>query len=53
MGAETIWIIDPETRTARLCTGLTWTETTRLEVPGTAIYADVNTLFDALSPSTS
>ena len=45
MGVQTIWIIDPETRSARLCTGLSWTETTRLEVPGTPIYADVKALF--------
>jgi len=51
MGVQTIWIIDPETRTARLCTGLTWTETTRLEVPGTPIYADVTSIFTALDRS--
>jgi Uma2 family endonuclease len=49
MGIETIWIIDPETRTARCCTGVTWTETKRLQVPGTPIYADVDSLFAALT----
>jgi len=48
MGVETIWIIDPETRTARLCSGRTWVEATRLEVPGTPIYADLATLFASL-----
>ena len=48
MGVETIWIIDPESRTARLCTGLSWTETTRLEVAGTPIYVDTEALFALL-----
>lgn len=48
MGVETIWIIDPESRTARVCTGRTWTETTRLEVSGTPIYVETETLFAPL-----
>ncbi len=48
MGAKTIWIIDPQSRTARLCTGLSWTETTRLEVPETPIYVNTETLFAPL-----
>ncbi len=48
MGAKTIWIIDPETRTGRVCTGQTWTEMTRLEVPGTPIYVELPALFAAL-----
>jgi Uma2 family endonuclease len=48
MGVQTIWIIDPETRTARQCTGPAWIQTTRLEVPGTPVYADVESLFAAL-----
>jgi Uma2 family endonuclease len=51
MGVQTIWIIDPETRTARICAGATWTQTARLEVPGTPIYADVTALFAALNSS--
>ena len=53
MGVETIWIIDPETRTARLCSGRTWVEATRLEVPGTPIYADLDSLFASLEPQAS
>ncbi len=48
MGVETIWIIDPESRTARICTGANWTETYRLEVAGTPIYVDTETLFAPL-----
>ncbi len=48
MGVETIWIIDPESRTARVCSGLSWTETTRLEIAGTPIYVDTGTLFAPL-----
>lgn len=47
-GVETIWIIDPQTRTARVCSGQTWTQATRLEVVGTQIYADVETPFASL-----
>jgi Uma2 family endonuclease len=48
MGVDTIWIIDPETRTGRVCTGDTWTQATRLEVPGTPIYVELDTLFARL-----
>jgi Uma2 family endonuclease len=48
MGVETIWIIDPETRTGRVCSGRTWTEATRLEVAGTPIYVELETLFGSL-----
>jgi len=49
MGVHTIWIIDPETRTGRMCIGDIWTAATRLEVPGTAIYVELPALFEALS----
>lgn len=48
MGVETIWIIDPETRTARVCSGPNWVETTRLEVAGTPIYVEMTELFASL-----
>ncbi len=53
MGVETIWIIDPESRTARLCRGVNWTETTRLEVAGTPIYVHTETLFAPLGSKQS
>jgi Uma2 family endonuclease len=48
MGVETIWIIDPATRTARVCSGRTWVEATRLEVEGTSIYVELANLFESL-----
>jgi len=34
MGVETVWIIDPKTRTGRMCSGAEWVEASRLEVKG-------------------
>lgn len=48
MGVETIWIIDPETRTGRVCKGRSWTQASRLEVPGTPIYVELDALFAQL-----
>jgi Uma2 family endonuclease len=48
MGVETIWMIDPETRTGRVCVGRTWTQATCLEVPGTPIYVELESLFSRL-----
>jgi Uma2 family endonuclease len=48
MGVETIWVIDPETRTARICVGANWTEARRLVVPGTEIYVELDGLFAQL-----
>ena len=45
MGVATIWIIDPETRTGRVCSAASWTQATRLEVPGTPIYVELEILF--------
>ena len=54
MGVQTIWIIDPATRTARVCSGPNWIEATRLEVAGTPIYVELETLFASLdSPANS
>jgi Uma2 family endonuclease len=51
MGVSTIWIIDPTTRSARMCTGDVWMETRRLEVSNTGIYVDVDQLFQELDAS--
>ncbi len=48
MGVQTIWMIDPDTRTARVCCGDSWTQATRLVVPGTPIHVELETLFVAL-----
>ncbi len=48
MGIENLWIIDPDTRTARACKAETWTEVARLTVEGSPIYLDVPALFARL-----
>jgi Uma2 family endonuclease len=48
MGVPTVWIIDPTTRSARMCSGDTWTETRRLIAPGTRMYVDLDELFAGL-----
>ena len=48
MGVPNIWLIDPETRSARVCEGTAWTEKKRLEIAGTAIYIDIDKLFARL-----
>lgn len=45
MGVATIWLIDPKTRTGRMCTGADWIAAERLEVPGTPIYVELAPLF--------
>jgi Uma2 family endonuclease len=49
MGIPTVWIIDPTTRTARMCSGDSWTETRRLEAAGTEIYVELDHLFSSLT----
>lgn len=51
MGVHTIWIIDPETRSARQCVDDVWTGTTHLTVPGTQIAVDLLALFSKLEQS--
>ena len=48
MGVPNIWLLDPETRTARVCRGDAWFERTRLEVEGTPIYLEVDKLYARL-----
>ncbi len=45
MGAQAIWIIDPETRTGEMFKGASWTVAGRLTVPGTPIYVELDELF--------
>jgi Uma2 family endonuclease len=45
MGVKTVWIIDPKTRTGRMCSGLEWVASSRLEVKGTPIYIDLAEIF--------
>jgi len=48
MGVETVWLIDPKTRTGRMCVSNSWTSASRLEVPGTPIYVELADLFSFL-----
>ena len=50
MGVHTVWIIDPKTRTGRMCSGAIWTEASRLEVAGTPLYLDLPTIFSQINP---
>ena len=49
MGVETVWIIDPKTRTGRMCSGMDWVEASRLEVKGTPLYVDLPEIFSQLT----
>jgi Uma2 family endonuclease len=48
MGVETIWIIDPKTRSGRMCSGATWTEANRLTVAGTPLYVELDHIFSQI-----
>jgi Uma2 family endonuclease len=48
MGVETMWIVDPKTRTGRVCVGADWRSAMRLEVRGTPIYVDLESLFSRI-----
>ena len=48
MGVQTLWIIDPKTRSGRMCVGTEWIAATRLEVPGTPLYVDLDPIFSAI-----
>lgn len=54
MGVATVWIIDPSTRSGRVCLATGWIASQRLEVAGTPIYVDLPALFARLeTPSGS
>ena len=48
MGVQTVWIIDPKTRTGRMCSGAEWTEGRRLEVSGTPLYVELDSIFSQI-----
>jgi Uma2 family endonuclease len=49
MGVETVWIIDPKTRSGRMCSGAEWVESSRLEVKRTPLYVNLPDLFSQLT----
>ncbi len=48
MGVETVWIVDPRTRTGRMCRGAEWIACDRLEVHGTPVYVDLPVIFSGI-----
>jgi Uma2 family endonuclease len=48
MGVATMWIIDPRTRSGRMCSGMDWIGAETLVVAGTPIYVELAALFGRL-----
>lgn len=48
MGVETVWIVDPKTRSGRMCSGAEWIESSRLEVKGMPLFVDLPEIFSQL-----
>jgi len=48
MGVETVWIIDPRTRSGRICLSTGWVAADRLELAGTPIHVTLEPLFAQL-----
>jgi Uma2 family endonuclease len=48
MGVKMVWIIDPKTRSGRMCSGAEWVRAQRLVVAGTPIYVELDDLFGQL-----
>jgi Uma2 family endonuclease len=53
MGVQTVWIIDPKTRTGRYCVGDVWTAASRLHVPGMPVFVELDALFGQLDRAQS
>jgi Uma2 family endonuclease len=49
MGVETVWIIDPKTRTGRMCSGPEWVESSRLEVKRTPLHVVLADIFSQIA----
>ncbi len=45
MGVQAVWIIDPTTRSGRMCLGPQWLAGSRLEVPGTPLFVELDGIF--------
>ena len=53
LGAQAVWIIDPEMRAGWAGAGSGWIESERLEVPGTRIHVELAVIFGRLDRSHS
>ena len=51
LGAQGIWVVDPETRTGQMYKGETLITAEQLTVPGTTIHVEPPELFRSLSSS--
>lgn len=51
MGVQAVWILDPRTRTGRMCVGQSWVAAIRLNVPGTPIYIELADIYSRLDQS--
>jgi Uma2 family endonuclease len=51
MGVETVWIVDPKTRTGRMCSGADWVQASRLEAKGSPLYVNLPDIFSQLTSS--
>jgi Uma2 family endonuclease len=51
MGVSTVLIIDPKTRTGRMCNREAWVSSSRLEAVGSPIYVDLQEVFAYLDQS--
>jgi hypothetical protein len=49
MGVGTVWIIDPRTRSGRMCAGAEWVEASRLEVTLKPFYVNLTDIFSQLT----
>lgn len=48
MGVQTVWIIDPKTRTGRVCLESAWIEADSLRVEGSPIFVSLQELFSRI-----
>ncbi len=48
MGVPTVWIIDPNTRSDRMCSGAEWIASERLEISANPIYVRLDELFSQI-----
>jgi len=52
MGVETVWIIDPKTRSGRMCSEAEWVAAERLGVADTPIHVQLDELFAQIERQT-
>ena len=49
MGVKMVWVIDPKSRTGRMCREDTWQEARILRVPETPIHVDLDAIFQHMT----